>query len=228
MQPTQSSGGVTHVRRGASPPVELAPGVSVEIQISGHVGARGITTCAVTFEPGAALPYHTHPFTESVTVVDGELQVEVEGRIYLLSRLDNVFIPPNTAHRSTGAGRGATRVHVAMATSEMARTLVEDRFVVTDLRHADRSAGAELLHRRRPSASLEWGHGLGFGMVGGYSELAADTRSSFGSGGDTSVTIIAGGTDNVHEGDALLVRGGQRADVAPRSGPVEVIWFSAT
>ena len=44
---------------GKNPPVELAPGVSLDCLVGKHNGARKLTTGLVTFEPKAKLEYHT-------------------------------------------------------------------------------------------------------------------------------------------------------------------------
>ena len=44
--------------------------------------ARNLTTGLVTFAPGAQLEYHTHTYTEAITLLSGAAIVEVEGRRY--------------------------------------------------------------------------------------------------------------------------------------------------
>lgn len=72
----------------AAPRNEIASGVTFECLVGEHNGTRRLTTGIVTFVPEAALSYHTHPFSESITVPRGEVIVEVEGRCYLLAPLD--------------------------------------------------------------------------------------------------------------------------------------------
>jgi quercetin dioxygenase-like cupin family protein len=87
--------------------------------------ARNLTTGLVTFEPKAKLPYHTHPVSESITVLSGSAFVGVEGREYLLGPLDNIVIPRGDAHAAWNASSDARgMVHVALASEAPPRDLV--------------------------------------------------------------------------------------------------------
>src|SRR5205823_6361202 len=83
-----------------------------------------------TFEPRAQLRYHAHEFTESVTLLRGQAEIEVEGRRYILAPLDNVVIPRGLAHQVANAGTGAGPAvfHVAMGCEQPSRTMVERFF----------------------------------------------------------------------------------------------------
>ena len=73
--------------------IALGPGVEFR-PLAGHrEGARGLTTGIVTLAPSAALSRHMHPCSESITVLEGELEMAVEGRVYRLQPLDNITIP---------------------------------------------------------------------------------------------------------------------------------------
>src|ERR1700712_1440715 len=69
---------------------EIEPGVLFECLVGSQNQARGLTTGLVTFAPLAELPYHSHPFSESITLLKGRAVVEVEGRRFVLGPLDNV------------------------------------------------------------------------------------------------------------------------------------------
>src|SRR5206468_11367379 len=97
--------------------------------VGAHNRARGLTTGIVRFAPAAQLAYHKHAFTESVTLLEGSAVMEVEGRRYLLSPLDNVVIPPGLAHYVKNASGGREAVfHIAMATDSPTRELVDKFF----------------------------------------------------------------------------------------------------
>jgi quercetin dioxygenase-like cupin family protein len=113
-------------RVGSSPRTEIERGVTFEALVGGHNKARNLTTGLVTFAPGAGLAYHTHPFSESITLLEGQALVEVEGRQYELCRLDNVVIPRGTAHAARNASPAKPAVfHIALATHSPTRVLVE-------------------------------------------------------------------------------------------------------
>ena len=113
----------------ASPPVELAPGVALDVLVGARNNARGLTTDLVTFQPDSGLPYHTHPVTESITVLSGEFLVAVEGREYRLRILDNLVIPWGLPHQTRNASPTQLGVlHAAMASASPTRDLVSTQF----------------------------------------------------------------------------------------------------
>jgi 2-keto-3-deoxy-L-rhamnonate aldolase RhmA/quercetin dioxygenase-like cupin family protein len=118
---------MTHV--GSGPVAEIAPGIRFECLVGAPNHARNLTTGLVTIAPEAVLPYHTHPFTEAITLLHGQAFVEVEGRCYELGRHDNVVIPRGTAHSTRNPSpHQPTVIHIAMATDKPTRTLVHEPF----------------------------------------------------------------------------------------------------
>ena len=90
----------------SGPKVQIEPGVMFEVQVGTHNRAKNFTTGLVTFAPDSSLSYHTHPFTESVTLLSGSVAIEIEGRRYVLEPLDNVVIPRDVAHHHHGEHGG--------------------------------------------------------------------------------------------------------------------------
>lgn len=111
-------------RPGAGDAIDLAAGVRFESLAGKGQGARELTAGIVTFTGGAALDCHTHPTSESITVLEGRLTVDVEDRRYELGPLDNICIPRGLAHAAVNPGSTPARAHVAMPTSTPVRTLV--------------------------------------------------------------------------------------------------------
>jgi quercetin dioxygenase-like cupin family protein len=63
------------------------------------------------FEPGAAVPKHTHPGEEVGFILSGELTVEIEGKpAQTLKAGDVFFIPANTVHSGKNASKAPTVV----------------------------------------------------------------------------------------------------------------------
>jgi len=111
-------------RPGAGDAIDLAAGVRFESLAGIGQWARELTAGIVTFTGGAALDCHTHPTSESITVLEGRLTVDVEDRRYELGPLDNICIPRGLAHAAVNPGSTPARAHVAMPTSAPVRTLV--------------------------------------------------------------------------------------------------------
>lgn len=105
--------------------IALEPGVSFECLVGAHNGARNLTTGIVDFQARGRLPYHRHTFAESVTVLEGALLMDVEGRRYRLGPLDNITIPAGTAHAAS-AGNVFCKAHIAMCTADPSRELVQE------------------------------------------------------------------------------------------------------
>jgi 2-keto-3-deoxy-L-rhamnonate aldolase RhmA/quercetin dioxygenase-like cupin family protein len=114
---------------GSCPSIELGDGVTFECMVGSRNHARNLTTGIVTFAPGSILPFHTHEFGESITVLDGELSVQVEGRHYSLNDLDNITIPAGVAHQAENLSGSEVKAHVALASVVLERKLVSIKTV---------------------------------------------------------------------------------------------------
>ena len=111
---------------GSGPIMEIAPGVRFECLVGNHNRAHRLTTGLASFSGGAILPYHTHPFSESITLLRGTAVLGVEGRFYTLFALDNVVIPPGVPHTvQNQSPHEHAVIHVAMASDTPSRTLVD-------------------------------------------------------------------------------------------------------
>ncbi|MEO8681698.1 MAG: cupin domain-containing protein [Vicinamibacterales bacterium] len=62
----------------------------------------------VDVEEGAAFPEHHHPHEQIVSVLEGELELVVDGRAHRLTPGLVFVIPPNVPH----SGRGITKCRV--------------------------------------------------------------------------------------------------------------------
>lgn len=80
-------------------PYELDRGVTFHDMVGAEQGSRTLVSGFATFEPGAALPLHTHNVEEVVTVLDGEAECEVDGQVRRLWPYDTTFVRPDVPHR---------------------------------------------------------------------------------------------------------------------------------
>jgi len=232
--------------------LQVEPGVRLEVQVgSQQNGARGLTTGLVTFDPSAALSYHTHTFTESVTLLAGRLAVDVEGRRYELEPLDNVVLPRGRAHRIVNlAADDRTIVHVALASAVPSRDFVADTFAPRAMPRASRGlAGAERVNRFRLAARSEAGPGRSFidffheslmpgiEMSGGYGLFQPGGRlPAHVHDFDESICIIEGVATCVVEGRRYAMQGSATA-LQPRgrvhyfindsAEPMAMLWVYA-
>ncbi len=237
-------------RVGEQPAVELAPGVQFTPLVGKHNQARNLTTGLVTFAPGARLPTHDHEFAESVTVLDGTLTFEVEGRQYRLERLDNVTIPRGVAHSAVNAGRQPVVVCVALASDTPARRLIDQFFPRRQMPDAATGVpGKERVTRTQSAARSAAGPNTefvdffnaelmpGLEMSGGYAlfhpggRLPAHVHDF-----DESISIISGHATCVVEGrrytmsdraTALQPRGRVHYFINESHDTMEMLWVYA-
>jgi quercetin dioxygenase-like cupin family protein len=236
---------------GSGPRTEIANGVNFECLVGAHNRARRLTTGIVTFARDAILPYHRHSFSESITLLAGSIVFEIEGRSYLLRRLDNLVVPAGLAHAARNpSARDTARLHIAMATDAPSRTLV-DSFFPPSMMPDDSTglAGAERLNRFATAVRGAAGPNTefidcfneelmpGIEMSGGYGLFHPSGRlPAHVHDFDESISIISGEAICVVEGrrytmsecaTALQPRGRVHYFVNESTGPMEMLWVYA-
>jgi 2-keto-3-deoxy-L-rhamnonate aldolase RhmA/quercetin dioxygenase-like cupin family protein len=111
---------------GSGKKIDIQPGVMFECLVGGPNQAKNLTTGVVRFSPAVKLAYHTHPTTESITLLEGKVIVDVEGRRYRLSRFDNLAIPPGVPHGVENVSADSDALlHVTFPTDAPSREIVE-------------------------------------------------------------------------------------------------------
>ncbi len=236
---------------GKNSPVEIAPGVWLDCLVGAHNGARNLTTGLVTFEPQGKLAYHTHPVSESITVLSGTAVVAVEGREYSLSLLDTIVIASGLAHAAWNASateRGVVHVALALAppTRELVSTSFERRAMPNDSVNVP---GQERVTRFATATRFEAGPGTSFidhfnknllpgiEMSGGYGLFQPGGRlPAHFHDFDESICIIQGTAMCVVEGrryemancsTALQPRGRVHYFINESQAPMAMIWVYA-
>ncbi|HHV7524597.1 cupin domain-containing protein [bacterium M00.F.Ca.ET.228.01.1.1] len=63
------------------------------------VGATTFINGITEFDPGTAIPFHSHNCEESVILLSGHAYLDIDGDVHELKPLDTTFIPPNVPHR---------------------------------------------------------------------------------------------------------------------------------
>ena len=236
---------------GSGQRIEIEPGVIFECLVGAHNNAEKISTGIVRFSPGATVPYHTHPFSESITILEGTLTVEVEGRRYRLSKMDNITIPAGARHMAVCGQRDAPCVaHGMLATTTPERTLCQAPFsrrAMPDAaagfigpEHVVRFDSAERYEAGPNTAFIDFFNARmipGIEMSGGYGlfhhkgRLPAHIHDF-----DESITIITGeATCNVEgrryamsdRATALQPRGRIHYFINDTHQPMEMLWVYA-
>lgn len=82
---------------------ELFPGLRAQL-----IHTDRVSHSWVTIDEGAVFPEHQHPHEQIVTVLEGELELVVEGTAHRLKPGTVFVIPPDVRH----SGRGITKCRV--------------------------------------------------------------------------------------------------------------------
>lgn len=236
---------------GSGSQAELARGVNFECLVGRHNQARRLTTGFVTFAPQATLPYHSHTFTESITLLSGSATVEIEGRAYALQKLDNVVIPAGLAHSARNTSpREPAVFQVALPTDAPTRTLIERFFFRRTMPdHSTGVPGAERVNRMKTATRFVAGPNTqfvdffndtlmpGIEMSGGYGLFAPGGRlPAHVHDFDESICIISGEATCLVEGrrytlqdgaTALQPRGRVHYFINESSAAMEMLWVYA-
>jgi 2-dehydro-3-deoxyglucarate aldolase/4-hydroxy-2-oxoheptanedioate aldolase len=230
---------------------EIQEGVACELLVGRSNSARGLSTGIVTLQPGAALDGHTHPCGESITVLEGQFEVSVEGRAYRLGPLDNVVIPRWLPHAGRNpSDSAAARLHVAWPMSVPEREPIAREFPRRSMAEdCLGSPGAERVTRHRTAPRYSAGAGTefidffgagsipGIEMSGGYGRF--DPRGRLPAhlhDFDESICVIRGTATCRVEGreyrlsdlaTAMVPRGRVHYFANESSGPMAMIWVYA-
>ena len=89
-------------------------------------GARTMTAGVATFEPGAAIPLHTHPCEETVVILKGRAVAQIEDRTFHLSTHDATIVPPRTPHCFRNETREPMTIAYFYPDVDVSRDPVED------------------------------------------------------------------------------------------------------
>jgi quercetin dioxygenase-like cupin family protein len=90
------------------------------------LGATGFINGITCFDPGAAIPFHSHNCEESVILLEGEAALEVDGEVHSLCVLDTTWIPANVPHRFRNLSPTKTmKILWTYASVNATRTLTE-------------------------------------------------------------------------------------------------------
>jgi mannose-6-phosphate isomerase-like protein (cupin superfamily) len=107
-----------------------------------QAGAR-VTTGFTRFPPGTKIPFHSHNCDEQVLIIEGEAQVDIEGRPPVrVGKNDMSYIPKGLSHRFINTGAGQLVILWIYDSPEVTRTFSDSGKTVPHLSAYDKVATA--------------------------------------------------------------------------------------
>ena len=97
----------------------------------------GFTSGLTSFPPGRNAPFHHHNCDEQVTIIDGDGEVEVDGKATRLKKFDTTYIPANSSHRFNNVGDGPLVILWIYASRHVTRTFADSGETVEHLSPGD-------------------------------------------------------------------------------------------
>jgi quercetin dioxygenase-like cupin family protein len=233
----------------AMTPERFGPGIGLRPLVGAHNPAHNLSTTLIDLEPGVHFGYFSRPCCTAVTVLSGEVVIDVEGHAYHLGPLDCITIPAGLARRTTNGPSAPAQLHVSHAHNAPALTMIAETFpetIAPDSSHG--REGKERITRGRPESRFALAPNAMFqdyfnaelgsqGICGGYGLFDPGARlpchrHEF----DESISIVQGRATCVVEGrqyeladnaTALVPRGRCHYFINQSDQPMAMIWVYA-
>jgi quercetin dioxygenase-like cupin family protein len=90
-------------------PVEGVPGVTIRWLWAAKDAAPSFALRLIEVEPGAATPYHNHPYEHEIYVLGGRARLRGETQEYPLESGDTALVLPGEQHQVVNAGSDTLR-----------------------------------------------------------------------------------------------------------------------
>jgi quercetin dioxygenase-like cupin family protein len=210
----------------------------------------GFSTGSATFEGGAVLSCHKHPFSEAITILSGAARIAVEGRYYLLGAFDCLHVPAGVAHEVTNQSDNSVLLALSAFASEVpSREPVEGQFPIDERGLANpTSRDPEFIVRFAQAETYELSSGTEFrdlfagrfgsaGICGGYGRFQPEASlpchiHEY----DESITIVEGEATCLVQGNRYRLSGCDTAFVPQgrphrflnhSNSPMAMVWVYA-
>ncbi len=120
------------------PSVDRGEGISTKPFVSKTVGSTYLTNGVTTCPPGAALRLHSHNCDESVTLIEGEGVVEIDGEQFPIKPFDTTFVPAGIPHRFLNRSARLMRILWNYTSVNVTRTFTDTGETVGQLTAEDK------------------------------------------------------------------------------------------
>jgi putative monooxygenase len=93
--------------------------------VNRKIGSTTLINGITIFDPGAAVPLHSHNTEESVVILSGRAMVEIDGVEHEALADDTTFLPANIPHRFRNASQtDSLRILWTYASVDATRTII--------------------------------------------------------------------------------------------------------
>ena len=131
-------GRITIIKTDQVKPLQRGSGIVTIPLVTPHNADNPVFTTGIsTYPKGQGAPLHTHNCDEQVTLLEGQGEVEVDGKITPLRPLDSTYIPGNHLHAFRNTGEAPMKILWIYGSNRVTRTFASTGETVEHLSAAD-------------------------------------------------------------------------------------------
>jgi len=120
-------------------PIDRGTGVRTVPLAGKWNNSTSLTNGITMFEPGAAIARHFHNCDESVTILEGKAQCEVDGDVFTLHTYDTTYVPTGIPHRFWNESNAPMKILWTYASVDVTRTFTDTGETVAHLSAGDQA-----------------------------------------------------------------------------------------